>query len=466
MSKTEGVSKKAPTPTFEPAPCGAGQSCLEDEGTPASKPLCNKASDAGCDKNGLSYESFRSTLASLLEGVSGHSWSRALLILCAFVMLCQYWKLRSQTWRMEVQEQDVKVKSMLLKEDHKQLRQVREYLKLEKHRHEKELRQLHSAQEDLSKDLSTERRLHEKDRKQTGDSKRATDKAIHRMKQTEQKLAQAVESARQTQVRFRAAEARSIELQEEADRMALETLRQREVYKKTKAEKEQMAKESVQKQTQIDSIQKRLADAKLAEDELRQELSVERSKVQASESLAHESNITLRTFQEELQRERAREKQLLSKMANDTSEVKHLRKKIASQGHELKEQHHVAVKYRERAKQEQARALAIEALRENDQQTIEKLNTQLQKHADERDSQSVRDADLIRHLQETVRAQGAEVHELRVNMQQQKLSERDAAHSEKSPATQTAQDDDLLEDSLEPISLHSGDAGSIDQFDK
>lgn len=361
-----------------------------------------------------------------------------------------------------MQEQDVEVKSELLKEEQKQLRQVKQFLKLEKHQHEKELRQLHNAQEDLSEDLSTERRHREVDHKQTGDSKQATDKAIHRMKQVERKLAQAVENARQTQVRFRAAEARSIELQEEADRMALETLRQRALSKKTKSEKEQMSQESSKKQTLIDNIQKRLVAAKLAEDGLRQELSVERSKVQASESLVHESNITLRTFQAELQRERAREKQLLSKMVNDTSEVKHLWKEIASQGHKLKEQHHVAGKYRERAKQEQARALAIEALREHDQQTIEKLNTQLEKHAEERESQSGKDAELIRHLQETVRAQGAEVHELRVNVQQQKLSERDAVLSEKSPATETAQDNDLLEDSLEPISNHSGDTGSID----
>lgn len=490
MSNTEGVSQKAP----EPAPCGVGQSCLEDEGTPASKPQSNKASfpkshDAGRDARGLVYESFHKTSSTILEGLSGHGWSRVLLIVCAFVMLCQYWKLRSQTWRMEVQEQDVEVKAMLLKEEQKQLRQVRQYLKLEKHQHEKELSQLRSAQEGLklekhlhgkelsklrsaqeylSKDLSTERHNRETDHKLTSHSKKAMDKAIHQMKEMERKLAQSAENARQTQVRFRAAEARSIELQEEADQMALETLRQRELSKKTKAQKEQLSKENSQKQTLIDSIQKRIVDGRLAEHKLRQEISVERSKVQASESLLHESNITLMTFQAELGQEHAREKQLLSKLVNDTSEIKHLRKKIASQSHKLEEQHDVAGKYRERARQEQARALAIEALRENDQQTIEKVNAQLQnqvsdsdlaekKHAEDRALQRGRDADLIRHLQETVRAQGSEVRELRVQVQQQKLSEKPVDLGEESPATQTAQDDDLLEDSLEPISHHSGD---------
>eukprot|EP00930_Biecheleria_cincta_P027499 TRINITY_DN1930_c0_g1_i1.p1 TRINITY_DN1930_c0_g1~~TRINITY_DN1930_c0_g1_i1.p1 ORF type:complete len:638 (-),score=167.89 TRINITY_DN1930_c0_g1_i1:16-1824(-) len=598
MSKLENASQKAPAPTFEPAPCSVRQRCCGDEGVPASKQQSTKNSF------GRSHDAY-GLLHPILEGISGHCWSRVLLIVCAFVMACQYWKLRSQSWRMEVQEQDVEAKTMLVKEEQKQLRQVRQYLKMEKHQHEKEVDELRSAEEDLSADLLTERRHREMAQKQTDHSKQAADKAIHQMKEMKQKLeraaenvrktqvdlsknllterrhrerdhkellterrhremaqkqtdhskqaadkaihqmkemkqkleraaenvrktqvdlsknllterrhrerdhkellterrhremaqkqtdhskqavdkavhqmkelkkqlAQAVETARQAQVRFKAAEARSIELQEEADQMALETLRQREQYKKIQAEKDKMSKENIRKQTLIDSIQKKIVDAKRVEDELRQQLSVERSKVEASESLVHESNITLMTLQAELRKERAREKHLLSKMVNETSEVKHLRKEIAFQGHKLEEQHDVAAKYRERAKQEQARALAIEALRDSDLQTIEKLNAQLQqqvsdselaakKHAEEHAAESGKDADLIRRLQETLRAKGAEMRELRVKVQQQKLSEKDVVLTDISSTTQKMQDDDLLDDSLEPIGHPAGgDAG-------
>lgn len=425
MSKTERVSRKPSTSSFEPAPRSTGQSCLTGEGISSKRKINHvgfpRSCADNCDADGFVYAKLQKTSAPFLDVFSGSGCSKAFIIVCTIVMVCQYWKIRSQSWRMEVQAQDVEVKSNILREEQKQLRQTRQHLMMEKQRHEKELSDLRHAQQDRKKTVANQ-------------------------EASEKKLAQAVENARQMQVRFKAAKARSVELQREADDMALEVLKQREFSKKGKAEKDQMSRENSKKTTLIENIKKQMADAKLAEDELR-------AKVQLSESLVHESNVTLNTLKAELDRERAREKKLLSKMVNDTSEIKNLRKQVAAGGHKLKDERDAASKYRERAKQEQGRALALEALRDNDQETIEKLNAQL-KH------QARKDEDLIQHLQTSVRTQGAEVRELRVKVQKQKLLEEDPGLSDESPASQ--QEQDMLEDSLEPISHHAGKYSRVD----
>lgn len=461
MSKMERVSQKPSAAFFEPAPRSTGIPSSKRRSSNVSFP---RSCVASSNAHGFVYEKFQKSSAPILDLFSGNGCSKVFIIVCTVVMVCQYWKIKSQTWRMEVQAQDVEVKSNILNEEKKQLRQTRQYLMMEKHRHEKELSYLMMEKHQHDKELSDLRRAQQdlsKDRKKT---EKTAQGALANQEEMERKLAEAVENARQMQVRFKAAKARSVELQREADEMALEMLRQREFSKKGKAEKDQISRENSKKQTLIESIQKQMVDAKLAEDELR-------AKVQSSEILVHESNVTLKALNAELNRERAREKQLLSKMINDTSEIKHLRKQVATRGHKLKDEEDAASRYRERAKQEQARALALEALRDNDQQTIEKLNAQLKQQvsdsdlaardlAEERTRQSRKDAELIRHLQQTVRTQGAEVRELRVKVQKQKLSEKDGVLSDESPAPQ--QDDDVLEDSLEPISHHAGNYSGVD----